>query len=114
MLPPEFFAELSCLFVDAGNDVYIITGSMKTSKLEGQLKDWGIAYTHFFSVSDYLIEQGEAVRYSDPENPWFDEEVWRRAKGDYCKRVGIDMHIDDTERYAKHFKDTKFMLVNIK
>lgn len=32
-----------------------------------------------------------------------DKTLWDKTKGEYCKTHGINLMIDDTERYAQHF-----------
>lgn len=88
------------------DEVHIITGSMQTEELIQEIRGYGIWYTHFFSVSDYLISQGHTPSWSSPNDPWFNKDVWTRAKGDYCARVGIDMHFDDSRVYCKYFPET--------
>lgn len=100
---PKFFATFSQRVIANGHEVHIITGSIKTPEIEKQLKDLGIAYTHFFSVASYLIETGHTVVWQDNDNPWFDEVYWNDAKGKYCDEQNIDIHFDDSEEYKKYF-----------
>lgn len=110
---PEFFRIITKLLVDAGHEVHIITGgSLKATELE--LKIYGVHYTHFFSVYDHLISNGYRtegeVRFPDGTiQKKFIDGVWDRVKGEYCSKMGIDMHIDDTDNYQKFFK-TPFCL----
>jgi hypothetical protein len=32
--------------------------------------------------------------------------LWDKTKADYCKQVGITLHIDDSPVYGKYFKGT--------
>lgn len=100
---PKFFAVFTQRAIANGHFVYVITGSQKTKELELQLKDWGIQYTHFFSIADSLIAEGVIVHWKDKDNPWFDECYWIDAKAKYCARQGIDLMIDDSETYGKYF-----------
>jgi len=109
---PEFFSELSRLFVNAGHDVHIITGRRVSDGALDEIKDLGLSYTHFFSISDYHVEKGTKVWEDDDGNPWLEGELWDRTKGDYCAKHNIDFHIDDTARYGDYFKTT-FMLSKI-
>lgn len=109
---PEFFSELSRLFVNAGHDVHIITGRRVSDGALKEIKDLGLSYTHFFSISDYHVEKGTKVWEDDEGNPWLEGELWDRTKGDYCAKNQIDFHIDDTARYGDYFKTT-FMLSKI-
>lgn len=109
---PEFFSELSRLFVVAGHELHIITGRRISDGALEEIRDLGISYTHFFSISDYHQEIGTRMWEDDDGNPWLEGELWDRTKGDYCKKHKIDFHIDDTERYGQYFS-TPFMLSKI-
>lgn len=109
---PEFFSELSRLFVNAGHDVHIITGRRVSDGALEEIKELGLSYTHFFSISDYHVEIGTKVWEDDEGNPWLEGELWDRTKGDYCDKNQLDFHIDDTERYGQYF-NTPFMLSKI-
>ncbi len=73
---PKFFSEFSSRAVANGHEVHIITGSMYSEKVENQLLDLRISWTHFFSVADSLIGEGIKVTFEDSDNPWFDEIKW--------------------------------------
>ena len=109
---PEFFSELSRLFVNAGHEIHIITGRRVSDGAIEEIESLGLSYTHFFSISDYHVEIGTKVWEDDENNPWLEGELWDRTKGDYCAKHQIDFHIDDTERYGDYFKTT-FMLSKI-
>lgn len=109
---PEFFSELSRLFVNAGHEVHILTGRRVSDGAIEEIEDLKISYTHFFSISDYHQEIGTRMWEDDDGNPWLEGELWDRTKGDYCKKHKIDFHIDDTERYGQYFS-TPFMLSKI-
>jgi len=100
---PAFFRA----FIDRaranGHEIHIITGGQKKPKLLKQLEDLGIKYDYFFSISDFLIQHGVPVHFKDSNNPFFDTKEWDKVKGQYCKEQGIDLHIDDSPEYGKHF-----------
>lgn len=110
---PDFFVELSRMLISAGHEVHVLTGKRVSDGALQELKEIGISYTHFFSISDYHTESGTIMNYDDIGNPWMDDEIWDRTKGDYCKRNEIDFCIDDTERYGKYF-ETPFAYMKIK
>jgi hypothetical protein len=106
---PQFFKFLSNLIVDSGNEVHIITGGSWNEELISELIGYGIVWTHYFSVYDHLIENRletfGIVKFPDgTEQLKFSDEVWDRVKGDYCHKMGIDIHLDDTDSYNKFFK----------
>lgn len=100
----KFFAIFTQRLIEAGHKVHIITGSQRTVQSENQLRDWGIRYTHFFSVADKLIAEGCVVHWKDKDNPFFDDVYWNDVKAKYCEQQKIDIHFDDSEEYGKHFK----------
>jgi len=84
------------------NEIHIITGPPVKQVLK-KLKKWNIHYTHIFSVVDFHKKKKTKMWYTDPENAWMDKETWERTKADYCKRMKIDLHIDDSDKYGKYF-----------
>jgi copper homeostasis protein CutC len=100
---PEFFKELSRLFVEAGHELHILTGRRVSDGAMEEIEELGIRHTHFFSIADYHAEVGTKMWEDKNGNPWLDDETWDRTKGDYCKRNEIDFCIDDTERYGDYF-----------
>lgn len=100
---PEVFAALSRALVKDGHDVHVVTGPSRTPDFEAQLRVWGIDFTHFCSIIDYRAEQGIAVTY-DERGPWVRPEEWDTAKAEYCEKEKIDLMIDDSDVYHRHFK----------
>ena len=108
---PAFFRELTKLFVVAGHEVHIVTGS-RQSEIEPEVKNLGISYTHFFSMTDYHESQGTEMVYGSKKNPWMDEKLWRKTKGDYAKRVGLDMMFENQPEYIEHFSTAVAQMFN--
>jgi len=108
---PAEFSALTQTLVEAGHEVHVITGSHWRQELEDQIR-WtlGIHFTHFFSIADYHRELGTPMTYKNGE-PFLDDYLWNRTKGDYCKDEGIFLHIDDSEHYGRHFKETIYAQV---
>ena len=101
---PKAFAAMSNALVDAGHEVHVITGPRITEEVVEELEGYGIKWTHIFSITDYYSEAEDVeVRWVDGD-PWVDSHLWDRAKGDYCKRMNIDLHIDDSQDYGRYFK----------
>lgn len=103
---PSFFSELSKLFVGAGHEVHILTGShIQEKNIIEELKKYGIEYTHIFSIADHHRDnQTDGMWYDDNGDPWVSNEDWDKTKADYCKKHNIDFCIDDTARYANYFE----------
>ena len=107
-----FWSVVTNALVSAGHEVHIITGARR-EKIEKELESYKIAYTHFFSITEHLLEKG--VKYVDNLGDWtFDNKEWNRAKAEYCMLKSIDIHLDDTENYGKHFHTPFFFLKRLK
>ncbi len=107
---PKLFSIISTLLVENNNEIHILTGSKWSKKIEDELENFGIKYTHHFSITDYHISINTPMRYADANNPWIDTGdkeqdniLWDRAKADYCAKHEIDLCIDDTMRYNEYF-----------
>lgn len=106
---PDTFSFLSDAIIKNGGDVHIITGGSWTKELEDNIKSLGIKYTHKFSVYDFLIETqsdqiGEIVFADGTIQRKFQDGCWDKAKGEYCIKHNISLHIDDTLVYNEFFK----------
>jgi len=111
---PEDFASLAAAVIWTGGEVHIITGGSVTEDMKEKVKAFGVAWTHFFSVYDYMesIDEPQVGVIQFPDGTVqkkFDPERWDMVKADYCKKNSINLHIDDTETYGVHFT-TPFML----
>lgn len=62
-----------------------------------------IYYTHIFSIADHHKEKGTVIRYDEKGTPWIDTELWNKTKAEYCADKKIDLHMDDSDIYHKHF-----------
>ena len=116
---PTFFAELSKLFIEAGGEIHVITGSsLKLDTEYGkialkEIEDSGVKYSHLFSIIDHHIDIGTKIVYTDSKNPWMDKTLWDKTKGEYCKAHRIDLMIDDSDAYGQYFT-TPYAMIKIK
>jgi hypothetical protein len=106
---PEFFSFLSESFIKNNGEVHIITGGSWTEELENQLKEYGIKWTHKFSVYDHLLESGVEIsgQIQFPDGTIqskFEDGHWDNVKSKYCLDNNINLHIDDTLIYNDFFK----------
>jgi hypothetical protein len=101
---PELFSVLSKTLVDAGHQVYVITGPPDGPRLREELQRLNITYTHLFSIVDYHKSIGTEMMVDDKGNHYLDDYLWDKTKGDFCLREGIDLHIDDSDSYSFFFK----------
>jgi hypothetical protein len=101
---PEVFSVLTKSLVHCEHEVHILTGEHWSDKIEKQLKDFGIEWTHSFSIADHHKAVGTTMTYIKENNPMIDAVMWDRTKADYCKLHGIHLHLDDTKIYGDYFE----------
>jgi len=110
-----FIAELAESLVAYGNEVHIITGAswepsdngiFTHEGMEPYLARYGfhrhLNFTHFFSIVDHHKSIGTEIK-CDAKGCWLDPDLWNATKSIYCRDNKIDMHLDDSEAYAKLF-----------
>lgn len=101
----EVFPKMIQYFLnDPEVEIHVISGlaSAEVEEQIGHLVD--LSKVKYFSIVDYLTEQGAMVEWKDGL-PWADKEEWNRAKATYCQEQGIDIILDDSPTYAKYFDD---------
>lgn len=100
---PEFFSEFTKLFINAGHEIHILTGSSFNKEFKEDLKNMGICYTKVFSITDFLMSKN--LPYIEQNGgKYFDDEIWNNAKSIYANNIKLDIHFDDIEKYASLFK----------
>lgn len=109
---PELFSRIASILIENNCEIHILTGSHSTDGIIKELRDYKMIWNKLFSISDYHKELGTNIKYDEKGNPWIEETLWNRTKGDYCKTNEITFHIDDTKRYGEHFQ-TNFLYVNL-
>jgi hypothetical protein len=62
---PEMIAEMSRMFVAAGHEVHVITGLKRDAIVQKGLDDFGIHYTHYFSIVEQLEQDGVTIVWRD-------------------------------------------------
>ena len=108
---PKMFGEYAQELMEDGHEVYILTGSAYTDAISelAELK-FNLNYiTEIISVTDYLLDKDIPWQLDKWGRPSFDPSVWWGAKGQIARERGIDLHIDDYERYGLTFS-TPFAL----
>ena len=101
---PFLFEELCYKWASQGHIIHIITGEPK--KTARQATD-DLIFQHFFSIVDYHVEQKTpSLRRDKKGHYWVDRDVWLATKGNYARRVGLDIHFDDQVEYFGSFPKT--------
>lgn len=101
---------------EEGIKVYIISGPPKKEVIEELLSMGiyhGVHYTDVYTIVDFLQSQPDVKMWKDDKNTWWtDDESWWGAKAKICKQLGINIMIDNTDKYKSYFKGTgiKFII----
>lgn len=96
-------------------EVWVISGPPK-AEVEDELKildyEKGVHYDHVRSVVDFLKSTGCEMWQDEKQTWWASDVDWWSAKARICAKYGIELMVDDQERYAPYFKetDTRFHL----
>lgn len=98
---PQYFSTFAQEALARGAEIHIITGGTK-KEVVAHLKDWNIPFSKIFSIPDYYQAKGEAIYFSNGEYK-IPDDLWDKAKAEYCNFEGINMHIDDSREYVKWF-----------
>jgi len=100
----SFFSRLTALLVENGHEVHILTGSEHSPELERHLReDLHLRWTHLFSITSHHKNRGTEITYING-NPNMDEDTWNSTKADYCRKHGIELHLDDSPVYGRFFE----------
>jgi hypothetical protein len=109
---PEMIAEMSRMFVAAGHEVHVVTGLKRDAIVQKGLDDFGIQYTHYFSIVEQLEADGVTIVWRDGL-PYADKIHWDIAKRDYCQKNEIDLMIDDSPVYKDTFNDISTVYLHL-
>ena len=101
---PGYLSHMATLWLSKGYEVHIVTGQ-ELDKVLGTLVDADIPYSHFFSIVEYHRSIGTEMWKDEKGTWWMEDGVWMRSKGDYARRVGLDIHFDDSMNYGLYFPD---------
>lgn len=99
-------------------EVHIITGSPK-NEISDWLENNGIKYDHFYSITDDLISKGYEHEYrrcfktNTMKGPFFNKEVWNKAKSIYCDANDINIMYDDNIDYLKYMNPLKTLWIHV-
>jgi len=104
---PRFFARFTKAAIDKGIEIFVISGGLKKD-VEAYLKEHNILYIGIFALLDYFKAKNMVTFYEDGSF-FVANDVWNRAKANYCRQNGIDVHIDDSMLYGAYFQ-TPFCL----
>lgn len=98
---PEFFGKLMRVWQKQEIKLYVVSGGPR-EYIEQYLTKYKIPYDELWCIFDYFNAR-EKVAVAADGSFHIDDEMWNRAKGDYCSREKIGLHIDDSAIYGKYF-----------
>ena len=98
---PHYFSQFSKEVLAKGHELHIITGGPQEI-IEKRLKQEHINYSFIFAILDHYASLGE-VRYFSNGEFKIDDDLWNKAKAEYCLKNNIDLHIDDSFCYGLWF-----------
>lgn len=98
---PDFFREFCREALKIGLEVYIISGGPRETIL-AYLNQYRIPYTKLWCIYDYY-EQRHQVEFYDDGSFHVADELWNKAKAEYCKEQNVCVHIDDSAIYGREF-----------
>lgn len=94
---------------------WVISGGKNKETIKEELNALGykegVHYERVICVAEYLKSKGVKMWFDKDNMPWCEDATWWPAKAQICAEYGIDMMIDDMDRYGKHFTNSrKFVL----
>jgi len=104
---PIFFKSFNQLALEQNIEIVILSGA-KASDVIQFLKKHHIPYTSVWSILDEF-ERKNLVSFDDSGKFRVPDELWDKAKAQYCLEHNISVHIDDSALYGSYFQ-TPFCL----
>ncbi len=98
---PAYFSSFCKIALERGHQIYIITGGPQ-AQVEQSLAKAEIYYNYIFAIVDYYATTHQ-IKYFSDGSYHIPDELWNKAKGEYCFREQIDFHIDDSKEYEQYF-----------
>lgn len=99
---PEFFSSFLGLMKAKNIEVYITSGGPHKF-IARYLNMHNIPYDRIWCIFDYFNAR-EKVEIAADGSFHIDDKLWNSAKGKFCERENIDLHIDDSIVYGRYFK----------
>ncbi|MEE6206672.1 MAG: hypothetical protein VZR95_01290 [Alphaproteobacteria bacterium] len=106
---PEFFQKLSQELLRRRIEIHIISGGPE-EYIKNYLHDNNIFYSQIWCIYSYYENKGQ-ITVCEDGSFYMDDELWNKAKADYCCRHKIGLHIDDSSVYGRYFT-TPYCLYN--
>ena len=98
---PVFFKDLANAFLQQHISIHIISGG-PSDYIGEYLRKYHIPYTQIWCIYDYYDNKG-LITTRDDGSFYMDDELWNKAKADYCRQNAICLQIDDSSVYGTYF-----------
>ena len=98
---PNFFKDLACVFLQNNISIHIISGG-PSDYISEYLQKYHIPYSQIWCIYDYYDNKGLITTHEDGSF-YMDDELWNKAKADYCRQNEICVQIDDSSVYGTYF-----------
>lgn len=98
---PEFFGKLARLWRQKGIEIHVVSGGPR-EYIEKYLQTHEFPYDVLWCIFDYFNVR-EKIKVAADGSFHVDDLLWDAAKGQYCARQKIGLHIDDSKVYGKYF-----------
>lgn len=98
---PDFFRDFTRLASARGHEIHVISGG-SAQTVRPFLENRGIVWQHLFSLMDYFADLG-CIEYLAGGDFHVPEDLWNKAKADYCRDNAVNLQIDDTPAYGAFF-----------
>lgn len=98
---PAFFQALTTAAVEQGIEVHIVSGGPRRH-IERYAEKYGIRYHKIWCIFDFYKHK-ELIQFLPDGSFHMDDELWNKAKADYCRQEEIALHIDDSNVYGDYF-----------
>jgi len=103
---PKIFSAWSAPARAAGFDLHVVTG-MRWEEARPKVNELGFQWSHHFSILDFHIAKGYVkVRRDGDGNLWIPDDEWNRAKGEYAREAGLEIHFDDDMAHGCAFPES--------
>lgn len=98
---PDFFRALMRIWRERGIMLYVVSGGPCES-IKQYLAEYEIPYDELWCIFDYFNAQ-EKIEVAADGSFHIDDARWNAAKGAFCARAKIGLHIDNSTVYGKYF-----------
>lgn len=98
---PDFFGAIMKIWRKQGIKVHVVSGG-PYEYIKQYLTEHKIEYDKLWCIFDHF-NAIEKIKVAADGSFHIDDALWNAAKGAYCARENIGLHIDDSTIYGRYF-----------